>query len=546
VHVLYDLFRSSDPDTGNTTNYSTVTRDITEYKQAEKALRDRQEQLSLALMGADLGTWDWKIQTGDVQFNDRWAEMLGYSLDELKPHISTWEKLTHPDDLTKAREKLNAHFAGKTPYYEAEIRMMYKSGQWIWILDRGKVIERDSEAKPVRACGTHLDITDRKKLEENLRRAQKTETVGTLAGGVAHEFNNIIGGMMGYAEVAKDIVLEANPANEMLDRILELGSRASDIVRQMLAFSREHETSKSLIRPHVAIKEQIKMLSNIIPASIEIKTGIDESAGSIMANATQLQQVGMNLCTNAVHAMEEKGGVLTITLSQVYLDEEAAQPFQNIRPGHYIKITVGDTGPGIDPAIADRIFDPFFTTKEVNKGTGLGLSVVDGIVRDHGGAITVESTPGTGTVFTVVLPAAEGKKSEDQEEKTADIRGGTERILLVDDEESIIFTMKVILERLGYRVTALTGSIKALQMFRAAPHDFDLIITDLTMPGLTGDNLSAEILSIRPDIPVILMTGYEDMVESDRINMSCVKAFMPKPCKKPELAGTIRRVLDGQ
>lgn len=254
----------------------------------------------------------------------------------------------------------------------------------------------------------------------------------------------------------------------------------------------------------------------------------------------------MNLCTNAVHAMEEKGGVLEISLSSVYLDKEAVQSFQNLAPGNYAKLTVSDTGPGIDPEIIDRIFDPFFTTKEVNKGTGLGLSVVDGIVRDHSGAIAVDSEPGRGTTFTVLLPAAESEKAGDHEEKPVDVPKGTERILLVDDEESIIYTMKVILERLGYRVTALSSSIEALQTFRKSPREFDLIITDLTMPHLTGDTLASEIRAIRFDIPVILMTGYNDIVDSGRIRMSCIKAFMPKPCKKPDLAGTIRRVLDGE
>ncbi len=651
---------------GKAVTFFGTCQDITCRRQAEDELRDREERLQLALAGADLGAWDCNIPTKQVQYNQRWAEMLGYRLDELEPHFSTWQSLVHPDDLPRVTDMLNAHLNGDTPFFEAEFRMHHKSGTWVWILGKGRIIERDFEGTPVRACGTHLDITDRRQaeeenirllsaieqadeaiiitdehgtiqfanlvierrtglpreqmagknlffpesgfyddtfyrdiwktvssgriwkshlkhknpdgavcdyftvitpikntdgriinyvsvsrditrevqLEENLRQSQKMESLGTLAGGVAHEFNNILGGIIGYTELSKDAAPQSSPIHHNLNKILQMAGRASTIVRQILTFSHKSPVNKMPHQPHAVIMDQIKMLRNIVPAHIEIKTAIDEHAGTIIADATQMQQVGMNLCTNAVHAMEETGGVLSVTLSAVDLDERAVQPFHNIEPGRYVQLTVSDTGQGIDPAIIDRIFDPFFTTKETNKGTGLGLSVVDGIIKQHGGAISVESEPGRGTTFTVVLPLVELDAYEEPPAEEKDIPGGTETILIVDDEDSIVTPMKMMLERIGYQVTAMTDSLAGLQRFKKSPHDFDLIITDLSMPGLTGDRLAAGIRAVRPDIAIVLMTGYSDMIDHDRITAIGVKHIIPKPCERYELATAIRAVLD--
>ncbi len=388
------------------------------------------------------------------------------------------------------------------------------------------------------------DVTRDRKIDKQLRHSQKMESIGTLAGGIAHEFNNIIGGMMGYAEVAKDLVTADSAAQNLLDDILGLGTRASAIVRQMLVYGRTDTVQKAPLQIHLSLKEQMKFLRSIIPANIEIHTHIDEHAGTVIADAAQMQQIGMNLCTNAVHAMEANGGRLEIALSAVSLDEESARSFQHVAPGRYVRLTVSDTGPGIAPEISDRIFDPFFTTKPTGKGTGLGLSVVDGIVREHGGAIAVESTPGRGASFTVLLPAVEAREAAPPEPAKNSIPGGTERILLVDDEESIAVTMNIMLSRLGYAVTVRSSSSEALETFKENPHGFDLVITDLTMPEMTGDELAAEALAVRPDIPVILMTGYNDLIGSDRIKMQGITDVMPKPCKKAEVAQTVRRVLD--
>ncbi len=386
------------------------------------------------------------------------------------------------------------------------------------------------------------DITKRKMTEVHLRQSQKIESVGTLAGGVAHEFNNILGGIMGYTEIAIDDVPKESPVRESLVEILKLSSQAKDVVKQILSFSRKGKIELKPLQPHLVIKDSLKLFRATIPATIKIKHNIDENSGIILGDLTQLNQISTNLCINAAHAMEVNGGVLEIGLVPVVLETEDVKSFMDLKPGEYVKLTVSDTGTGIDSKIINKIFDPFFTTKEVGKGSGMGLSVIHGIIKDHGGAIGVSSTPGKGTIFEVFLPKIETKivktKSPDA------IPTGTENVLVVDDEEQMVFLMRKILERLGYRVTALSSSLETLELFKKDPQRYDLIITDLTMPHLTGDRLASEVLAIRPDMSVIIASGYTDAIDSDKIQQSGIKAFIPKPIQKQELAKTIRLILD--
>jgi CheY-like chemotaxis protein len=331
---------------------------------------------------------------------------------------------------------------------------------------------------------------------------------------------------------------------ESLSEIEKLCSRARDVVGQILAFSRKSAVNKKPVLPHEIISDQVKMLRKIIPANIELRTDIDESSGAVLADATQLQQVVMNLCNNALYALQHRGGVLEIAVQPVSPDADTAASLHAVSPGRYVQISVSDTGPGIDRQIVDRIFDPFFTTKEVGKGSGMGLAVAHGIVSGHGGSISVTSEPGQGTCFTVLLPHIEAAGVARAARENRRAPGGTERILIVDDEEFIADPMKIMLERLGYRVAARNSSRDALELFRKDPHAFDLVITDLTMPVLTGDRLAAEITAVRPDLPVILMTGYNDMIDNGRFEENGITACMAKPCKKHDLAETVRRALD--
>ncbi len=386
------------------------------------------------------------------------------------------------------------------------------------------------------------NIKKRKQQQNNLNRFQNNESISTLAGGIAHEFNNILGGITGYTEIAADDAHNDGPVLESLDEILKLCNRASDVVKQILTFSRNENNDLKSLQPHLTIEKSIKVLQKEFPSNIEIKLNIDENSGTIMADSTQLYQVGLSLCLNAAHAMEENGGRLKIGLEPVVLDIEDVKQNSCLKPGAYMKLTVSDNGTGIDPKIIDRIFDPFFTTKGVGKGSGMGLAVVHGIVKSYGGAISVSSKPGEGTTFTVFLPKV-AEKTEEQ--KSYDVMpAGTESILLVDDEEHLAFPMKIILERLGYTVTAMTNSLKTLELFKKDPQKYDLIISDLTMPHLPGDKLASEIMAIRPDIPVIIISGHTDAVAAERLNHSGIRAFIPKPCQKQDLAKTVRLILD--
>ena len=401
---------------------------------------------------------------------------------------------------------------------------------------------RDDTGKIKNYVGIKRDITQELNVVDQLRQSQKMESVGILAGGVAHEFNNVLAGITAYTEIAIDDAPEGSPVRESLDGILKLSNRARDIIKKILTFSRKGNIDRKPLQPGLSIEESLKVLRASIPATIEMKYNIDKNSGTIMADPTKINQVGTNLCMNAAHAMEERGGVLEIGLFPVVLNAEDIKSCPDLKIGEYVKLTVSDTGNGIDPENIDKVFDPFFTTKGVGKGTGMGLSVVHGIVKDHGGAITVSSKLGEGTTFTVFIPRIEAKT-----EKTKNydnIPTGTDNILVVDDEENLASLMKTILGRLGYNVTALTSSLEALELFNKDPQQFDLIITDLTMPHLTGDKLASEVITIRPDIPIIIATGYAAALDNEKMKQCGIKASIPKPCQKQELANTIRMILD--
>jgi len=393
------------------------------------------------------------------------------------------------------------------------------------------------------------DITAQKKAEQSkellkkqLRQTQKLESIGNLAGGIAHDFNNILSSIIGYTELALDDVEKGSLLDNNLQEVYKAGKRARDLVKQILAFARQSDEQRKPIQVDTIAKESLKLIRSTIPTSIEIKQNI-ESNSPIMGNATQVHQLFMNLCTNAAQAMEDTGGILEVGLKDVELDDKSSLTQLDLKPGNYVKVIVSDTGPGIAPDIIDSIFEPYFTTKGVGEGTGMGLALVHGIVETHGGKITVDSKLGKGTVFSIYLPIT--KKSEDyrryEEEK---LPSGTERILFVDDELPIAKMGGQILERLGYKVTVRTSSVEALELFRSKPNGFDLVITDMTMPNMTGDKLAMELIAFRSDIPVILCTGYSKKISDETALEIGIKAFAYKPIVKADLAKTVRKVLD--
>jgi signal transduction histidine kinase len=386
------------------------------------------------------------------------------------------------------------------------------------------------------------DVTEAKQTERQLQQVQKMESIGTLAGGIAHDFNNMLGIIVGNTELAMDDVSEWNPVRQNLEEIRIASMRARDMIKRIMAFSRQSPQQMKPVRIAPIIKESLKLLRSSIPTTIEIHQNISSESDIIHADPTQINQVLINLCTNAAQAIGEKAGILEVNLEHIELDEDTAARYYDLSSGKYVRLTVSDTGDAIEPKILERIFDPYFTTKKIGEGSGMGLSVVHGIVKSHGGGISVISEPGKGTIFHILFPCIEDEP-EPETEIPVEIPRGKERILLVDDEKAMVNTIQPIIERLGYKVTARTSSIEALEAFRANPGRFDLVITDFTMPNMTGMELAKTLLKLRSDIPIILCTGYSEHINEYKAIASGIREFILKPVVLDEMANTIRKVL---
>ncbi len=387
------------------------------------------------------------------------------------------------------------------------------------------------------------EIAERKLFEKRMIQMQRLEAIGTLAGGIAHDFNNILSPIMALAELLMMDLPAGSPEYDRAAEIHEAGRRAANLVGQILSFSRPQEHHKMPVRIQLILKEVVKLSRATIPSNIEIIHSIQNDCGPVLADPTNIHQVAMNLITNAYHAVEKEGGTISIQLTQTVLSSEELAGC-NLTPGKYALFSVSDTGHGISPENLEKIFEPYFTTKEQGKGTGLGLSVVFGIVKDHGGLVQVSSQVGRGSAFKIYLPLIEGpEKAASPEEAVTNIQG-SERILLVDDEESIVRIVKSMLERLGYQVLGQTGSLEALAAFKADPKAIDLVITDMNMPKMTGDQLAAELMAVRPGLPVILCSGYSEKFEKLRSENKEIKGFIMKPIVRADLAALVRKVLD--
>jgi PAS domain S-box-containing protein len=390
------------------------------------------------------------------------------------------------------------------------------------------------------------DISREEALEKQLQQAVKLEAIGTLAGGIAHDFNNILSAILGYAQIAKEQLKEGDPLIYPLNHILAAGDRAAELISQILTFSRQDLGNKPFraLKAQSIIKEALKLLRSSFPSTIKLTYRIDDEAPAIMADAGQIHQVIMNLCTNARQAIETEHGTIHVTVTAVELHEaDGALHHPGLPAGRYLKISVTDGGCGIDETIRQRIFDPFFTTKPKDRGTGLGLAVVHGIVKKHRGEISVTSEPGHGTTFDIFLPAI-AEPSETATEKPAPVRGGSERIMLVDDERQLADLLTTTIERLGYQVTAFTDSLEAVRCFRESSDAYDLVITDMTMPNMTGTEMAREMLALRPSLPIILITGYHERIDRSTALRIGIREFINKPLRRNILAHSIREILD--
>jgi PAS domain S-box-containing protein len=403
----------------------------------------------------------------------------------------------------------------------------------------------DSAGNIVNYVAVKRDITREQALEQQFLEAQKMEAIGTLAGGIAHDFNNILGIILANAQILEFSGAINHESRETLDQIITASKRARELVRQILAFSRRGKQEKIIMNLKPVVKETIGLLRASLPATIRLEPHIAADTGMLFADPTQMQQVLMNLCTNAAHAMEKEGGVLKIALNNTSIGENDTALEPGAAPGEYVKLSVSDTGHGMQPWILKRIFEPYFTTKETGKGTGLGLSVAHGIVKSHGGAIKVSSIVRKGSVFEIYLPRIKGEASE-TDEFDMPLLTGTGRILFVDDEPSLTLMGQKILGRLGYQVQTANSPVEALEMFRSKPEEWDLVITDLTMPELTGVDLAKALLEIRPDLPIVLCTGFSDQVNEKTLQSIGIRGLLLKPLTIHELAHAVRMAIGGE
>jgi len=453
-------------------------------------------------------------------------------------------------DLLRLKSDIDIH-----PNADAIRQTLFEGNTWKGLLDypraSGTAIQVDTTISPIRDAFGRItnfvavcrDVTRELELESRMRQSQKMEAIGTLAGGIAHDFNNILYALIGYTELAMAEMPTASRPHSHLKEVLNAAWRARDLVRQILTFSRYHAATDFYpIQLKLVIKEVLNLIRATLPASIEIRQEI-RSDRLVNADPTQIHQVLMNLCTNAAHAMAEKGGTLVVRVRDVALDAAFAKAHPDLSPGDYVQISAIDTGTGISEGIIDRIFDPFFTTKDTDKGSGLGLAVVHGIVKNHGGVITVRSQAGQGTTVDVYLPALE-TAIPSLPAFELPIAGGKERILFVDDEPAIAAMAGQMLEALGYDTTILTDPREAFDLFSTAPDQFDLIITDMSMPHLTGEKFAGAVREIRPDVPVILCSGIDDVLPRDPVTTAGIRTFLLKPIVRSDLARTIRKVLD--
>jgi PAS domain S-box-containing protein len=471
--------------------------------------------------------------------NPSWEKILGHTKDEVIGK--------HFDDFVREGYTVNfLHHVKEVMDNKTTIKdfigtLMHKNGTER-IFNMNGAPNFNTDGTVIGIVGLFKDISHQRKLESELRQAQKMQAMGTLSGGIAHDFNNILTPIIGYTELMMSTIPEESQMKWMLERVINASYRAKDLVKQILTFSRQTEQEKEPVQINLIIKEALRLLRASLPATIEIRQNIECNV-SVLGDPTQIHQVFMNLCTNAGHAMQEKGGILEANLSEVEIDAEFAQRHPNITPGPYVRLTVADSGHGMTPEVMERIFDPFFTTKDRSEGTGMGLSVVHGIVKNHDGVISGYSEPGKGSIFHVYLPVFTGDITS-TEDSNKPLPTGNERILFIDDQQSIIEIGEHVFESLGYDVTTETSSVDALALFNSKPDNFDLIITDMTMPEITGDKLAHEMLRTRPDIPIIICTGYSAQITKEKAENIGIRAYVMKPIMKHEIAKTIRQVLD--
>jgi PAS domain S-box-containing protein len=518
------------------------SQDLEERLRAEKRLKSSKTLLELTLNS--LRSAALLIDTQEhviLECNRAATEIFGYEREELVGRIPIF---LHVDPAARKTflAQLRPAMAETGRFELTDFRMKRKDGT-IFPTEHQVMPFRDEESGRTGWLSIIQDVSERRRLEEQLRQSQKMEAIGTLAGGIAHDFNNILFPILGYTEMLMEDVGEDREIRESLSEILRATHRAKDLVNQILAFSRKSGRELKPLNIEGAVREAVKTVRSMLPAAIGIEQHI-QPCDPVLGDGSQIHQVIMNLCTNAYHAMRNRGGVLTVSLEPVDAGGIDPATFPGIQPGPHVRLSVRDTGTGMAPEVERLIFDPYFTTKGPGEGTGLGLSVVSGIVKDHKGAILVETEPGTGSAFHIYLPVIPAMSADTKPGSPGPAPGGTESILVVDDEPQVVQMMHLLLESLGYRVTSRYSSLDALAAFSASPARYDLIVSDMTMPALSGLALAGKVRALRADIPIILCTGFSEQMSREALKAAGVARTLLKPVTKTDLAATVREVLD--
>jgi PAS domain S-box-containing protein len=517
-----------------------------------KMLRQEVAALEQAVESAGLGIWDHDMVSDKVIRNERWAEMLGYTLKELESDANTWRNLVHPDDMPVVNKIAAEHEAGRTPFFQVEHRLRSKSGEWKWVLNWGKVVERDKDGRPLRATGTHLDITERKqeeekrlKLEAQIQQVQKFESLNLMAGSIAHNFNNLLMVVLGNLELALDSLPPLSPERRDIENAEKAAKHAAELSSLMLTYVGH----KQMDIQELDISDIIRGMSEILGLALSkkavLKFNCNLTTALFKGDPAQIRQVVMNLVSNAAEAVGDNLGTITLTTSTMFCDRSCFPlPFQkeNLPEGDYVYLEVADTGCGMDQETQDKIFDPFFTTKF--QGRGLGMAVVLGILRSHRGTILLDSQPGEGTTIRVLFPALEA--SEKAETKAAGDeykRKGKGAVLMIDDDADVLQVGERMLERLGFQVLTTPDAAEAIEIFQKLADNLDCVLINLTMPKMDGVELFHKLREIRQNIPIIICSGYTEEQVMNRFRENKPEGFIQKPYRIKQLEEKIKMII---
>lgn len=509
----------------------------------EAALTESQRRFDLAMDASRDGLFDIDLKSKAVYLSPNWKGMLGYGNDELSEEFDELSELVKKEDLTKIKQTIRETFAKKLDRFELDIMMRHKEGQWKDILSRGSVYY-DKEGHPSRILGTHADITNLKAMESHLTQTQKMESLGTLAGGIAHDFNNLLFPILGYSELLLRDLKEEKNINQV-DYIIKNAERAQDLVKQILVFSRMNDEEPTQFKLQPVVEEVLKFMRSTVPKNVSILSDIEDFEGTVFSNPTKIHQIVMNLMTNAYHAIENcLTQEIHISLKREYqIENNTPIAFQLDQDREYALLSVKDSGVGMDESVSKRIFDPFFTTKEKGKGTGMGLSIIQSIIKSLSGAILVESEPNRGTTFEVFIPLSESTENPLDENEDSDMTKGQGSILVIDDEYDIAALEKEVLESSGYHVEMFCDGNKALEEIKKNPYKYDLVITDLSMPGISGEKLTEKIREVNANVPIVLCSGFSKDINKENIDSYGIAGFLNKPIKLSDLLATAEKLI---